>query len=134
MQFELNELIGLVNGPGFENIENSIAEKKNFTIYKGNFDKQIESLKKEINNSGLKLEKIEQFISTQPLKIEEFLTLFLKDPKMLGIGFSIKYAIYLIYLIEKTEDDLNTFIGLQRIPQAKKVVKQLMNIKKQMKI
>jgi hypothetical protein len=136
MELELTELIDLVNKPAIENIENSIAKKMNFTIYKDNFDKIIHSLKKEIGNSGLKLEKIAEFIATQPQKIEEFSILFLKNenPEMLSIGFSLNYAIYIIYLIEKSEEDLYDFIVLRRIPQAKKVVKQLMDIKKKMNI
>ena len=130
------ELKRLVEDQRLTDLENQIAGKIGFTIYKDTYDRLLELLKKDLDNSGIVLNKIERLISEQPEIIERFSADFLKNEniKSISIGFSIMYSVYIIYLIEKTEEDLYTYIVKQKIPQAKKVVKQLMSIKKAMSL
>ena len=134
MECNLEELKKLTESPGIITLENAIAAKMGFSIYKGNYDKLLQLLKNEVEESGLELNKLERFISDHPGRMEEFTQLFLEkeDIKDMGFGFSLSYSIYLVYLIEKTQEELKTYLVRRRFPQAQMVVKQLFSIKKKM--
>src|SRR5690242_1027230 len=121
MGSNLEQLKRATESSGITAVENAIAAKMGFSIYKGNFDKLLSSLNEDVENSNMELDKLERYVAEHPEKVEEFTHLFLEKDniKSISFGFSLKYAVYMIYLIEKTEAELYSYIVKQRIPQAK---------------
>jgi hypothetical protein len=110
-------------------IENEIAKNANCKVIRENASVLMSLTLKNIETSGLELKDIENLLINHRDEVIRFADLFLQEEKLnaLGLGISFTYAIYLIYLRNKSEEDLLNYLRRRKIPQAKKVCEQLQN-------
>lgn len=93
-------------------------------------------LKEEIDASMLSLADIEYFMNNHSKEVIDLGLEFLGKSKIqnLSTGIAISYSIYLIYLNDKEEKELLKYLKKRRIPKPKKLLEQLLTIKKEMGI
>lgn len=130
MTFNMKDIEKFLNSSSSQEIEQSIAEKLNCKIYSENLPFFMNLIKDEIDASGIDLSEIESFIEVNKHQIIEFGVKYLRKykPKFLAIGISITYSIYLIYLQNKSEEELLFYLDRRRLPKPKQVLKELQNI------
>lgn len=119
----------LLNNPTLNEIEHEIATKVNSSVDYSPM--LINVCEKEISDSNLSIEKIENYIiAEKDLVISFGVKLLIQNgsPQNIGHGVSVTYAIYLIYLDEHKEKLLE-YIQKRRIPKPKKVVAELIEIR-----
>jgi len=140
-----NDIKELLNSKELSVIEDTVSGMCKMYVNKEFIDFTIGILRREISNSGLSLEYIRSYFRLKKDLIIKFgikLNNTLKNtpleeeypagegiPKSekskviashgLGIGFSVKYAIYLHFL-ETNPNDLLDYIKKERIPKAQK--------------
>ena len=150
-----NEIKELLISKDLSAIENDIALACNTYINKDFIDLTISSLRREISNSEISLNHIHQLLISKRDPIIKFgIRLYntQKDaplqeeypvgeeipksqrPKVIaslgiGVGFGIKYAIYLHFL-ETNPNGLLDYLKKERIPKAQKFCKTLERIYK----
>lgn len=127
----LTDIERIINSENLTEIENAIAKEQNCKVYKDNIQLLIGFIKKEVEICDFSLTQIENYLKNNSNQIINFSRIFLEKSNVstLSIGISISYSIYLLYLKNKTEDNLLSFIKNRRIPQAKKLVKELLLVK-----
>lgn len=118
--------------------DNMIAKNNNATICRNYFDKSIEFNKKDIENSELDIDTLLNYVVNNMDIIICFSHYILKRDKkdeiLLDCGISLAYAIYLIYLKEKSDRQLKMLIQRLRIPDSGIFFKQLKGIKDEMNL
>ncbi len=93
-------------------------------------------MKTEIDASQLNIDDIELFIRPNDKQIVDFAQLLLeKDkPQFLSVGISITYAIYMIYLKDKSSTELLEYLKRRRIPKPQKLLAELVSIGKRISL
>ncbi|MEO5563572.1 MAG: hypothetical protein ABIR18_09055 [Chitinophagaceae bacterium] len=136
METPLNSVESLLQDNALLKIESIVADYMKCSIYKDELELLISFQKNEIEQSDLSIAQIFSFIGNNSEKIVKFSVLFLKNEtaSVLAIGFSITYTIYMIYLIEKNKKELISYLVKRRIPNARKVADQLLQIKLEMSL
>ena len=122
----------LLHSPFWQDLEAQIADQVRSTLYRENLPLLLQWLEGEITTSGLPFNEIRTFIEAHPAEVIRFSVAVLRQspPGQPSIGISVTYAIYLIYLKTKSEEELLSYIVKRRIPEPKKVLKKLQNINK----
>ncbi len=131
-----SDIENLLKTPTLQQTENTITNNLGCNLYKDDLSLLAGFLKGEIESSGLSLAAIEKFITDTPEEVITFSQIFwdTSKPQSLSAGIAITYGIYIIYLKEKTRDDLLQYIKKRRIPKAKKFQEQLLAIKEKMNL
>jgi hypothetical protein len=123
-----------VNRSDIRQLEISLAKAVGTLLYTDSWDRQMDLLVSEIGKSVFSLKQIEDYVLRHPQHIQRMATSFFKDeqPESLGVGISIKYAIYLLYLRENDEDVLRDYLKTIRLPRGaqRELFVQLQQIKK----
>jgi hypothetical protein len=135
-------------------VENQIAEATNRFVNKEHLDFTVDIVKRDVSNSDFDFMTITKLISNSSDSLIKFGTLLINNTKTdkieeeypvgeepeehgksvvikdegLGIGFSIQYAIYYLYLISRRIEDLKGYLKKSRIPKADKFAKELIEI------
>lgn len=132
----VNDLETLLGHSALEQIESVIADKMNCDLYKDNVSLLTGFIKEEVDASMLSLHDIENFIENHSEEIIGFGQMFLgkSKPQSLSTGIAITYSVYMIYLKEKDEKELLEYLKKRRIPKPKKLLDQLLSIKKDMNL
>lgn len=132
----VNDLETLLGHSALQQIESVIADKMNCDLYKDNVSLLTGFIKEEVDASMLSLHDIENFIENHSEEIIGFGQMFLgkSKPQSLSTGIAITYSVYMIYLKEKDEKELLEYLKKRRIPKPKKLLEQLLSIKKEMNL
>ena len=132
----VNDLETLLGHSTLQQIESVIADKMDCELYKDNVSLLTGFIKEEVEASLLSLHDIEIFIENHSEKIIDFGQMFLgtSKPQSLSTGIAITYSVYMIYLQGKDEKELLEYLKKRRIPKPKKLLEQLLSIKKEMNL
>lgn len=126
----MTDVAKLMTNQLVERMEQRITDQLGWSVYKEDLTLMTSFLSEEIESSGLSLQEIGGFIETHSDEIVGYgVALLSQDPPgQLGIGASITYAIYLIYMRDKPEEEFLAYLIRRRIPRPKMVLKQLQQI------
>jgi hypothetical protein len=130
MKISKDKIESLLNSESVIEIENSIAAAKGCAIYKENMILLISFIQEEIDKSELTFEQLSSFINNNKESIIKFANIFLEkeSPSSLSCGIAITYSIYMIYLKEKGDKLLQSYIEKRNIPNAKKLLERLKKV------
>ncbi len=126
----ISNLNDLLSSAHLLQVETAIASNMNCELYDDDKSILIDFMNKEIEQSGLSVETISYFIMNNSKEIIYFAEHFLSKykPEVLSIGISITYGIYMIYLREKSENELLSYLKKRRIPKPSIFLKELLSL------
>ncbi len=130
----MSTIEGLLKSDAVTAADDAIAARLGCSIYREDLPMLAGFMTEEIGQSNLTLSQISDFVSGYPAAIAEFAQLFFgkSRPETLSAGVSVTYAIYLLYLRNRTEADLLAYIDRRRIPNGDKLTAKLTKAKAKM--
>ncbi len=127
MKIDKNEFEAFLSSNEIMIIEDNIAKNANCKIFREKKELLVSLTIKSIEDSNITINEIKDLLLNKKTEIINLAKFFLLEENInsLSFGVSITYTIYLFYLDNKSNNELENYIKRRRIPNVNEVLNQL---------